>query len=690
MTPLLPKMRAIVDWNDDAFFEPTDGQSKPNLIPTAISLVDLDIVGVSTGTFTHEAEVTDYGIRYQRVVTGAGVFGGIRYGFDDNIVDDIPVALSTSYRITAWVRGVSGSIATPNMIIQAHKQGTPPALGSVIVSSSDLTLTADWQQISASFTTDGSTSYIAIGVIKNDDATDITFDVAGLMLTAGIEAVSYYNSGDTYAAYEDISADVMQATWSVNMNTKTRTPDEGSLSLRLMNDTRKYSPRYASSVLYGAFKHGLRVRVEVKHNSGAWEVMWAGWVIGYGVNPGNVNYQSTIMATQGVFNLDAVPLQDNLQEDVTFDGVLPNILFSGWYPAITPYVFVADISKADEDAWTPDIDDFTTILDTGITEFPLVGDGWVDTDTRGSKVLKDLMEVEQGWLYLGRDGRMNFKSRESVQWNSAADYSIDLDSEATREEYVFAPAEINSVNLTYYPSGESDNQILWTRRGKKFCPARDARRVEAKFQYEEGEKKTVKSINAFGDGGDDSTLSATIEGGGVYDSRYYYATVELRNGKGVIAVYNQGPLDAYFSLTLKGTIEVNADSEQVQVVADNTDDIRDIRINNKLLKDENMATDLGNFIITRHGADYDEFRSLSMMSRDGNWLDRMLNIEIGNIVSLSEAQTVVTDKLHFITGGNFEWLPGQLHSTFQTTRVDETEYWILGTSKLSHETVLAY
>jgi len=687
-TPVLPQVRVIIDWNDDAFFEPMDGQTLPNLMPTALSLVDIDIAASGAGaSFTHESALTDYGVRCQRVVMGTGVFGGILYGKSSGgTINTIPISASTAYRLTCWMRGVSGSYGSVPVILQAKDQGD-----NTLDTSSNVTLTANWQKVTVSFSTGvGDTDLYAL-VIKNNDATNITIDVTGMMLTLGSTAVSYYNTGDTYSAYEDISADVVQASWSLDMNPKTRIPDEGQLSLTLMNDTRKYSPRYASSVLYGAFKHGLRVRVEVKNSSSTWVVMWAGWVTAYGVKPGNVNYRASITATQGVFNLDAVPLQDNLQEDVTFDEVLPNILFSGWYPAITPYVFVADISKADEDAWTPDDADFITTLDAGITELPLVGDGWADTDTRATKVLKALMEVEQGFLYLGRDGRMNFKSRESVNWNASDDQTIDLDTDANPSpDYVFAPGEINSVNLTYYPSGGLDDQILWTRRGTKLCRARDQRRVDAKFEYEEGEKKTVKSINAFGNGGTDSTLSATIAGGDVYDSKYYSATVEMRNGKGKITIYNQGPVDAYFSITLKGTIEVNADSEQIQVVADNTDDIRDIRISNKLLKDEDMAEDLGNYIISQHSDDYDEFRSFMVMARNAAFLDRMLDIAMGDIASLSEHQTAVTDKKHLVIGGSHEWLPGQLNSTFRTMRVDETTYWILGTSTLSHETILAY
>lgn len=683
-----PNLRVIVDWNDDAFFEPTIGSDPLNLLPTPLSWADLDRVAVSTATFTHGAEVTDYGIRYQRVITGTGTFGGIRYGYTGSVASSIPVSESTSYRMTVWMRGIAGSYGTTLMRLEIRDQDF-----NEITASSQPSLTASWSKYTITFTTGVGDTHVILSIIKNNNANNITFDITGLMLTAGTTAVNSFNAGGTYSAYEDISDDVQQATWSQQMDTQRRTPDEGKLTLTLDNSTRKYSPRYASSPLYGAFKHGLRVRVEVQRvSTSVWETLWGGWITGYDVTPGKTigSKQATITASQGIFNLDAVPLRDSLQEDVTIDAVLPNILMTGWCPPLTPYVFIADVSKADEDAWTPDVGDFITTLDTGITEFPLVGDGWTDADTRPRRVLEQLMEVERGWLYLGRDGRMNFKSRESVQWNTSADHTLDLDTQARPLEYAFGPGEINSVALTYYPPGESENQILWTRRGTKLCRARDSRRVDAKFEYEEGQKKTVKSINDFGDGGNDSTISAVDANGNVYDSKYYDATVDLRNGKGVITIFNRGPVDAYFSLMLKGTIEINADSEQVQVTADNTSFIRYVPIKNRLLKSEDMAVDLGNAIISQHSDDYDEFRSFEVVSRDADWLDRALDIAPGQVVELSEYQTAVEDKKHFVTGNEYQWRPGELRAKFATTRVDETAYWILGTSELSHETVLAY
>lgn len=681
-----PQIRVIADWNNDAFFEPTFGSEPLNLIPTPLSYASIDAVAASTATFTKSAELTDYGIQKYTVVTGTNTTAGIRWGSDGTTIDDIPISASTTYRVSLWVKGIA-SYSGVSFQLNVHDQS------GNFIAQTFYTLTASWAKQTFTFTTGVGDTYLRIDMLKNTNATNVTFDAAGLMLTTGTTTVNSYNTGQAYSRYEDISADVMDAQWSYRMDTGTHIPREGTLSLVLDNSTRKYSPRYASSVLYGAFRYGLRIRIDVKRTSDStWVTMWCGWITGYDPTPGKTvgNKQARITATQGMFNLDAVPMQDSLQEDVTFDEVLPNILYSGWYPAITPYVFVADVSLADENAWTPDIDDFVTTFDTGITEFPLVGDGWSDTDTYASKALRDLMEVEQGWLYLTRDGRMNFKSRESVMWDAAVDYTVNLNSQARPLKYTFGPGEINSVNLTYFPSGETDNQILWQRRGTKLCRARDSRRVDAKFEYEEGQKITVKSINAFGDGGNDSTLSATIAGGDVYDTRYYYATVDLRNGKGVITIYNQGPVDAFFSITLKGTIEINADSEQIQVTADNAVNLRDVRIRNRLLKDEDMAADLGNYIIARHSDDYDEFESFEVVSRDATWLDRILNIDAGAIVSLSEYQTAVDSKKHLVTGAEHSWRPGELRSTFLTTRVDETEYWILGTSELSHETVMAY
>ena len=688
-TTSLPPIRVKVDWNDNGFLNPAMASTElENLLPTPISLVDVKKVGFSTGTFTTVAEKLDFGLRYWRVITGTGVFGGIRFGVDPDTaaVDSIPVSASTTYRATAWLRGVSGYSGV-NIAFQTHDQGNNFLGGLATVQ-----LTADWVQHTFTFSTGVGDTFIRYQAIKNNDATAVTFDIAGLMLTLGTAASTVYNTGATTDRYEDVTEDVISASWNMGMDKKRLIPTEGDLTLALNNTTRRYSPRYTGSPLFGVLEHGIRVQIEVARSNGVYVVMWTGFIAGYAVHPGGTlgDLQTVITAQQGVFKLDEVTLQDTLKENVTFPTVLESVLTSGWYPASVSHVAVLDKSLLDVDTWLVEFDEVYN-ADSGLTTFPLVGDGWSDSNTRPSKVLEQLMEVEQGWLFLQRDGKFWFRNRDHYIFNTAADLTLSLDTQANRARYVYSPLEINAVNITYYPSGVLDDQIVWTSR--RAVPAKAKRRfkIRPKFQYEEGAKTTVKSLNAFGIAGNSSTVTAVDAGGNVVSTSLFQAESELKNGKAIVTLYNNAPFQIFFSLQLKGTIEVNVNTEELEIVGENISrDKRVETINNRLVKDDTMATNLANYIITLKGQAFDEFTGVQIHARDATWTDRMIDTTPGELLSLTEFQTGVTSKKHLIIGEDCTWTPGHLVIEYQLSRIDETEYWILNTSELNQSTYLGY
>lgn len=690
MTTSLPEIRVTVNWADDAFFQKPMATTDPlNILPSPLDMVDIDRAPTGAGaSFTESAELTDYGHRKIRCVAGTGVFGGFLFGKSaGGSINTIPVNASTSYRATIWVKGISGSYGTTPIVLEVKDQSSA-SLGA----SSNVTLTANWQQVSLSFSTGVGDTHVVFFVIKNNNATNITFDIAGFMLTAGSVTPSVYNTGHVTSRYQDVSADILMATWDSRMNRETFIPDEGQLTLTLDNSDRRYSPRYTSSPLYGYMQHDLRVKVEIKRYGGAWIEMWSGWITGYDIHAGGTrgDFQAILTAAQGMFNLDAVSLVDNVQENVGVQEVIDSVITSGWYPPTTPYVTILGTSRLDVDAWMPDYAEFRT-LDTSITELPLVGDGWTEAETRPTTVLKDLLEVERGWLFFNRSNHLVFKNRQAFIWNTTADETVSLDTQAQGATYRFAPMEINAVTATYYPSGIEENQIVHVSRGTKLVKANNNRRLHAKFQYEEGSKITVKSLNQFGTGSDDSSLTGVDATGNVIDTRFLTGTVEMRNGRGVITAYNSSGVDAYVRLTIKGTIETKADSEEISRFTENTDaKLKNQKLDNRLVKTEEMAVDLADYIITYYGQDFDEFTDMKIEARDATWLDRQLDLEPGLLVALSEYQTGVSGKKQLIVGEEHTWTPGHLITIFQLARIDETDYWILGTSALNEDTRLGY
>ncbi len=685
----LPEIRVIVDWDNNRFFQQAMAATDPlNLIATPLTLVDINLFKHTTNSsYTHEAEITDYGINKQRVITSTDTTGGLDYGYNGTTVSTIPISASTTYTVTMWVKGIT-NFSGIGMTAEAFDQAGNSA-GSIT-----FTLTGSWQKVNFTATFGVGDTATRIVIRKTNSAVNVTFDVAGVMITLGTTVPTVYNTGQAINRYEDISEDVISANWDSQIERRTFTPNEGVLNLELDNSARKYSPRYTGSVLYGYMVHGLRVKIEIKRASNStWVPMWYGWITGYDVHPGGRrgDLKTSVQASQGLFNLDSSPVSSVVQENITLDTVFRDVLGSHWYPASTPYVFVLDKTTLDENRLNDPVD-LIANAGVGVTTFPLVGADWTDKETPGSKILKDLNEVERGWIYLDRLGRFNFANREHYNKDTAVSSTISLDTQSNRASYVFAPVEINSVNLTYYPDGTQENQIVWQSKGRgTLVNRRRTRTIHAKLEYEEGSKITVKSLNPFGTGGTDSTFSATSSDGAPISAKRYFLTAELKNGEAIITIYSTTFRASYVLITLRGTIETKADNEQIQIATEDTaQDLREININNRLIKDPDDGTDLANHLITLYGDDHDEFSEIEIQARDNTWLDRALDLVPGMLIALSEYQTGVTSKKHLVIGESHVWTPGHLISRFQTSRIDERVYWILGTSALNTDTVLSY
>jgi hypothetical protein len=688
----LPEIRVKVDWANDAFFQPVMASTDPlNILTDPLYMTTIPKTPTPVGgsaSYSEMAETTEYGLRKFRVTSGTNAFGGFSFGWNGTTpLAAITVSPSTNYRIAVWVKGVSNYTSVPVTITVVDEDNA--TISGTAVSA---TLSSGWQKITKEITTLSTTTAIRINVIKNNNVTNAVFDAAGFILASGTVMPSVYNTGEAITRYEDITSDVLMAKWETKTDKKTLTPQEGVLTLTLDNTTRKYSPRYTGSSLYGYMAHGLRVQVEIMRVNGTYEVMWVGYVSQYKVSPGGYrgDLQATIEATQGIFNMDRTPLVSTIQENVTLPEVLTESFISGWYPASVSHVTVLDESTLDETTWLADPAELMD-FEAGLIDFPLIGDDWADSDTRFTKVMKGLIEVERGWLFLDRRGKLVFRNQQHYLSTTSADHTVSIDTQANLADYTYSPVEINTVNITYYPSGESTDQIIWsTRRGVRMRP-RGRGKIRPKFTYEEGEKKTVKSLNPFGAGGTDSNISAVDDNGNAIESRYITAEAELVNGGAIIGLRNFTGKSIRVALVLRGTIEIKSDSEKLIISGDNIDiGVRDTTIDNRLLKDEVMADNLANYIITLYGTAFDEFPTLRIEARDTTWLDRMLDITLGDLLSITETQTGVTGKKQLVIGESSTWTPGHLITEFQLSRIDETPYWILGTSELNDNTYLGY
>lgn len=241
----MPTYKTLIDLDRDGFLcQGVSASDALNIVPTPVHLWLIGTTGhTGAETVTKTQGATIYGLYYYRVVTGTNVNAGMRFG-DDGTIDDIAVLASTAYRFTFWIRGVSGYTGVP--IIANCQDETAASVSN----NATFTLTANWQQITINVTTIVGSEYLRMVVRKNNDATNITYDVAGCMLVAGTSTPTAFNAGDTSNAYDDISFYVNKAAWGNGMSDAyEQVAKPATMTLTLNNHNREFHPENLSAEL---------------------------------------------------------------------------------------------------------------------------------------------------------------------------------------------------------------------------------------------------------------------------------------------------------------------------------------------------------------------------------------------------------------------------------------------------------
>ncbi|MDZ4768122.1 MAG: hypothetical protein SGJ24_03265 [Chloroflexota bacterium] len=321
-----------IDWRRKGFMcwdaRPTD---RINLLPYPMGYTSLDFR--KTGVVTSASLInlnTPYGFRAFQVETGTGVNNGLVLGQQDGTlsVNDIIVFNqfgSGPYTVVMWVRGVTGFSGVP-FIVRAKDE-----TGTLLFSSSPVTLTESWQKVTASGTIVGASPYIMIECVKNTHAANVTFQAAGIMLVPGSAIPPGCNAGDPADVYDNITPYVEEAEWFLGMHTPCQDDaDDSILQLRLNNSSRLFSPEFMPQFeglgetvpQPGSLRDFLRPYrpAVVRSDDGTTRTHWSGWVESIQPTSNRSGERTTDIQAAGalLFFEDvetAIPVQQNRRTD---------------------------------------------------------------------------------------------------------------------------------------------------------------------------------------------------------------------------------------------------------------------------------------------------------------------------------------------------------------------------------------
>ena len=681
-----------VDWRRKGFFcwEAVPADSL-NILPSPVTYVQLDVSSNHVTSVERKTLRNRYGRVLFRVQSGTGAYFGLRLGYSDTSgFGSLSVDTAGTYYVSVRVRGVNNYSGVP--ILLAIKDSTGN-IGTGTLSA----LTDDWQTVSASFPVSGATD-ISIEVLKQNDTTDVEFDVAGIMLVKD-SLPSGYNAGHELDRYDNITSRVLNADWSIGANKAYQEmPHASTLKLALDNHDKRFSPEYTSSPLYDVLMPQRSIRVQADDGSTV-HTLWTGWIETFMPTPNRFGERRTMVKAVGAerlfSNVDTdIELQENKRTDELAARLLDEVPIPP--PLVETTVFLdsftldqsvlvgTTIEQADGSNWQE-----------GKTTLAYAADNWVSRDRSSDgardqfnvyRAIKDVAAAERGRFFFNREGQAAFFNRHKFILDQAIDATFSNDM--TELDYQFASLDdfANEVKVTCHPRDISEGDvILWQlvisdpvndpiRLGRN-----DEREINISYTDDSDNRiggKDVYIANLTFELSDDPTLFgvASVR----LDAKANGATLKLQSGSQTVKIT---------SLEIRG--KKITDFGQMEAKARDAESItsyglRTMTLNLPSVDDFGMAQDIADFEVLRRNTPSGKVKSLTVRSHavnGGQHHNHQLALTVGDVIQLSEAQTEHS-QVYFIIGEGHKLTDAGtlLETTWYLEAVPQANWAILSTS----------
>lgn len=684
-----PRMRVSVDWDGDGFVHRGVRFSTPkNLLPNALGFSTGDNVygylypylytGTSQSSGTRVAGVwspSDYG-QFAARSSNATLQYGNNVGGGNNIFFTAPA--TTAYTLQLRIRQFSGS---PGSVYTVAVYNTS---GPTLIASVSHTTAASHSLVSIPFNATSGNQYFIRFTRTSGSG---TIEITGAMVLAGTHTTDVpFNGGTTLSSIDDLEPYLMRVeTQAGATNYLDTIASEGSLNVTVNNADRLFSPENSASPLYnsvsgGNFKQGVLTVVEVEDAAtGVWHEFWRGYLSSLEPQTTTTGLTAAIKAEQGIFRFGSTALSLPLLEDVTADAIIQQAIESGWVSPANPYQVMINKSVFRNGVAGVISSSNSYLLDEGINNYAVAGEGWQSGDTSPLDVIRDLLFVEQGFFGIERTGRARFWHRDYFHsyGNLYPDPTELNDLEYNTATYVYGKDLVNSVKIDYYPK-ETVTGEVWSSREPVRVEPFETKEYLINFEYEEGSKITVLSINPFG-GVNPSTMTVTDTLGNTFVDGNFDINIILANGEATIKIRSFNSIPLHFNFVLQGQIIVSYGSASVLRNDREAQEMRGVNYqsySSKLLVTEDAATDLADYLLANYARNFGAFTSFTVKSRDTGWLTRIRELTLGSRVQITETNTGATHRA-VITGEQMSWQPGILTMKYVTRPADLFEFVVL-------------
>lgn len=464
--------------------------------------------------------------------------------------------------------------------------------------------------------------------------------------------VDWNNDGDFTDGIDDISADVMLASWRLGMrNPYQMVADEMTLDLTVKNGDGKYLPENTGGTLSGLLLPNRKVKVAF--DTGGTTQMYFGFIewpevvwSPAGSNTALITAQLTAVGPKRQMEELEIPL--GIYEDVTGDAIISDVIAASSLPAAISGSWVIGVPGLSELGSTTTLGDETdyAAIDTGVTVFETYGD---TTPPSAWDVITEVTEGERGKFFFDREGKANWWNRTRLisETTNAGTVSSSGTYKPIGLDYTYGAQLANVIRVDSRPRNVGASETLWELDTTVNIPVGGTVELEARLR---------KSTGQFS-GSSNLTATPTFSAGTAT------VTVTPQGGKAKIQLVNESTTAAAVlsGLTLEGAPVVQQNDISIQI--QDADSIgtygkQGLQIDLGSVSDYATAKAIADFELFRRKDAYGEVNWVRFRAAaDGTANAHLLDWTIGTRLRV-DIDELHHDRDYFVIGEEHRWEPG--------------------------------
>lgn len=479
-------------------------------------------------------------------------------------------------------------------------------------------------------------------------------------------------------AYDDISARVIEAEWSLGMYMPYQEiADEARLEMTLANTDHRFTPEYGAGPLYGKLAPGVPVLVELIDATGAPHIMWRGWIqqLQPSWTPGGDNQPlyARVVALGAKQHLQAAKVHLDLLTNIRTDQAILAIFETVAFPPNLTGDWRLGVAGASELGQTTVLVDAAgeTQFDAGNVTLSYVGDNWDEADAYGA--IYDLVRAERGRFFFDRNGEAVFWSRAHLQ--TAIETAQALDRYQGLE-YVYGDDLYNAARVRVAPRtiSATATEVLYDLDEPITLRAGTSRTLRASYRQADSDALIAGMDITPPNTGDGSlattgSLSVSVTPGATSAEIVVTNTSATEDGSLDTLIIRGRRLTSYGYQDV-----VKTDSNSVTIYGQ-----RELYIDARLLDKASEAEQIAQWELLLHKAPRGLVYAVQMRNRDAATRAAQVSRTIGDRITLDvpqhdhRADYHIIGEIHRVTSG------GKYHET--TWRLEPAapyNGWILG------------